>query len=116
MPPERHSNDGQLPSGRHHLSRETVRESQRRRLLDAITGAVAEKGYEATTVADVISRAGVSRATFYEFYSDKDECFSAAYDSVIDQLLQGVSSAYLGDAPWPERIRAGLHALLRYLA
>ena len=53
--------------------------SQRQRMLDAIVDAVAEKGYAAATVADVTRRAGVSRTTFYEHFSDKQDCYLAAY-------------------------------------
>src|SRR5204862_880215 len=68
-----------LPRGPHSLSREEVELSQRARLLQAATEAVAELGYVKTTVADILARAGVSRATFYQLFSDKEHCFNAAY-------------------------------------
>ena len=71
----------QLPRGPHRLAREEVLASQRGRMLAAIAEAVAEKGYAATTVADVVGRAGVSRKTFYEHFADKEECFLAAWDA-----------------------------------
>jgi AcrR family transcriptional regulator len=40
---------------------------------------VAQRGYAKTTVADIIAEAGVSRATFYELFSDREDCFQAAY-------------------------------------
>src|SRR5215218_10272373 len=52
-----------LPRGPHQLAREVVAASQRGRMIEAMAEAVAEKGYPATTVADVVSRAGVSRKT-----------------------------------------------------
>jgi AcrR family transcriptional regulator len=78
----------------------------------------AAKGYEATTVTDVIEIAGVSRATFYEMFEDKPACFLEAYDAVIDVLVAHVSSAFESAAgePWPERIAAGLAALVELLA
>ena len=76
-----------LPRGRHSLSREEVRASQRRRMLEAMANATAEKGYVHTTVADVIKRAGVSRETFYEHFSDKEDCFIAAYDAGVEAVL-----------------------------
>ena len=69
-----------LPRGPHRLSREEVELSQRARLLEATTDAVAEQGYVKTTVADILARAGVSRATFYQLFSDKEACFIAAYE------------------------------------
>jgi AcrR family transcriptional regulator len=69
-----------LPRGPHGLSREEVELSQRARLLQAATEAVAEQGYVKTTVADILARAGVSRATFYQLFRDKEDCFAAAYE------------------------------------
>lgn len=69
-----------LPRGPHGLSRAEVLESQRFRLLTAMADAVAEKGFANTVVADVIARSGVSRATFYQMFRDKQDCFCAAYE------------------------------------
>jgi len=108
-PPDR------LPRGPHHLAREVVLASQRGRLLAAMAEAVAAKGYAASTVADVIARAGVSRKTFYEHFADKEECFLAAYDAGVDLLLGTLGEAG-GDAQDPVaevrlRTRAYLEAL-----
>jgi AcrR family transcriptional regulator len=62
-------------------------------MLRAIADAVAEKGFARVTVADVISRAGVSRETFYEHFSDKDACFLAALEEGARVLLEILSSA-----------------------
>lgn len=83
--------DGPLPRGRKDLSREEVLASQRGRMLAAIAEAVAEKGYAAATVADVITRARVSRATFYESFANKEDCFVAAYEAAADVLAAQVS-------------------------
>jgi len=73
-----------LPRGPHGLSREEVELSQRARLLQATTEAVAELGYVKTTVADILTRAGVSRATFYQLFRDKEDIFLAAYKNNAD--------------------------------
>jgi AcrR family transcriptional regulator len=81
-----------LPSGRQAratLTRADVVAHQRRRLLLAMVDEVAERGYPAVTVAHVIARAGVSRATFYEQFADKESCFLAAFDAAIGILLAG---------------------------
>ena len=62
-----------LPRGPHRLAREEVLASQRGRLLDAMAEVVALRGYGAATVADVIEHAGVSRKTFYEHFTDKED-------------------------------------------
>ena len=76
-----------LPRGRHGLSREEVVESQRGRLLRAMADAVADKGYAETSVAEVIARAGVSRETFYEQFSSKEDCFHDTFDAAGAILL-----------------------------
>jgi AcrR family transcriptional regulator len=73
-----------LPRGPHGLSREEVELSQRARLLQAATEVVAEQGYVKTTVADILKRAGVSRATFYQLFRDREDCFHAAYRANAD--------------------------------
>jgi AcrR family transcriptional regulator len=107
-----------LPSGRHGLSREAVAASQRGRLLDAMASIVAEKGYAATTVADVVERAGVSRRTFYEQFEDKEACFLAAYDVSVVAVLERIGAAVNAhpDAGWRERARSGVEAFLALLA
>jgi AcrR family transcriptional regulator len=104
---------GQIELG---LPREVEGLSQRDRLLWSMVRVVAEKGYDGVTVANVVARAGVSRTTFYDEFSNKDECLFAAYDRVIDVLIHYVEEAYRSDAEWPGRVRAGLDALLRALA
>ncbi len=78
----------QLPRGRHRLTREQVLASQRGRMLAAIAQGVAVKGFANVTVADVISRAGVSRETFYEQFADKEECFLAVLEAGASGLLE----------------------------
>jgi AcrR family transcriptional regulator len=93
-----------------------IARSQRERLLEAAIRIVAEKGYAATTVADLTREAGISRTTFYELFDDKEVCFLAAYDSVVEALVRRVAAAYEAEEGWPRRARAGLAALLEALA
>ena len=81
-----------LPPGRHGLSRELVVKSQRDRLLKAMADAVAEKGYAGIAVADVLKRARVSRQTFYEMFSSKEDCFLATFDCAAAILLGRLTS------------------------
>src|SRR5689334_4382607 len=111
-----HDAPRELPRGPHRLTRETVMESQRGRMLDAMAQAVAEKGYPATTVADVIARAGVSRKTFYEQFRDKEDCFLAAYDTGVDLLLGTLREAGADAPDLLTRARARTRAYLETLA
>jgi AcrR family transcriptional regulator len=85
-------------------------------MLDAIVQAVAAKGYAPTTVADVVSRAGVSRKTFYEHFRDKEECFLAAYDEGVAILMDQIRRAAEGQTSFLERMRARVRAYLSLLA
>lgn len=100
------------------MPRAYVVRSDRERLREAMVRVAAAKGYEATTVTDVVELAGVSRATFYEMFEDKAACFLEAYDAVIDVLVAHVTSAFVAatSEPWPQRIAAGLGALAELLA
>ena len=106
-----------LPRGTHGLDPSLVAASQRTRLLGAVGREVAEKGYNAATIDDIVRAAGVSKQTFYEHFSDKLDCFLAAYETASDELLAHVRAAQdTADADWPARTRAGIHAYLRWLA
>jgi len=116
MPKAKSREPWRPPRGRHRLPPEVVARSQRERLLEAAIRVVAEKGYAATTVADLTCEAGVSRTTFYEHFEDKEDCFLAAYDNAVDALVRRVGASYESQERWPERARAGLEALLAALA
>jgi AcrR family transcriptional regulator len=105
-----------LPRGRHSLSREQVRASQRARMLHAMVEAVAEKGYLSTSVADVIARAHASRETFYEHFENKQDCFLAAYDEAVRQLTESMQGALLADDPPAVRFERALERYLNAMA
>jgi AcrR family transcriptional regulator len=107
-----------LPRGRHGLPRETVTESQRNRIHQAMIEVVAQRGYPETRVVDVIGVAGVSRKTFYELFDSKEDCFLAAYDVLLGNLLGDATNAFESKpgGPWAERIAIALEALLEHLA
>lgn len=109
---------GKLPSGRHGLPREVVVRSQRERMVESMIAVVALKGYTEATVADIIANAGVSRATFYEQFADKEDCFIAAYGTVMERMLTFVAEGFaLGESDdWIVQIRGGVRNLLVYLA
>jgi AcrR family transcriptional regulator len=105
-----------LPPGRHGLPREFVVHNQRERLIAGLAEAVAEHGYAGTTIAHITRQAAVSRRTFYEHFSSKDECFVAAYDTVMSELHTRVAEAFGEEKKWPQAVKAGIRAMLQYLA
>jgi AcrR family transcriptional regulator len=117
-PPSSPAAAQQLPKGRHGLSRAFIASNQRERLLDAIANVVAEKGYSGTRVADITDYAGVSRKTFYELFTDKEECFLAAFDAITKLLMDRMAHALtnLSDSSWRVQVRVLLGEFLRFLA
>ena len=102
-----------LPHGPHGLSRDEVAASQRSRLLLAMTQAVAENGYASTPVAEVITRARVSRETFYANFDNKQECFVAAYDAAAFLVLRSMGEAASQLEPEAVNARALIDVTLR---
>jgi len=84
---------GKLPRGPHRLTDAQVAEDQRKRLIEAMVQLAAELGYAATTVADVIKRAQVSRKAFYEHFEDRKDLLLAAFDSVSPAAYEEVRAA-----------------------
>jgi len=101
-----------LPPGRHGLPRTYVAENQRERLLNGVVEAVAEHGYDATTIGRIVDAAKISRKTFYEHFRDKEDCFLAAYAMVDAHVRDSMLTAPGATEPWPDRVRARLAALL----
>jgi AcrR family transcriptional regulator len=83
-----------LPRGSQALPREQVAADQKRRLLRAMIDAVGEKGYRATTISDLVGRAGVSRKTFYEHFANKQECLLATFDVIAADGRRRAIDAY----------------------
>jgi AcrR family transcriptional regulator len=109
------NSSGKFPSGVRKLPPDLIRAIQRERLIVAMLNAAAELGYLETNVQDVIDRAGVSRPTFYEHFSNKEDCFLAAFDTSAERLRKKVElAARKGGDVWRDRIRFSLEALLRF--
>lgn len=105
-----------LPAGRHGLPREFIAQNQRERITTALVDTVAERGYNATTVAHITKAASVSRRTFYEHFADKEACFLAAYEMVADHIRDSMQVAAEAFEEWPQKVRAALATMLRFLA
>lgn len=109
------NSSGKFPSGVRKLPPDLIRAIQRERLIVAMLNAAAELGYLQTNVQDVIDRAGISRPTFYEHFSNKEDCFLAAFDTSAERLRKMVeAAARKGGDVWRERVRYSLEALLGF--
>jgi AcrR family transcriptional regulator len=102
-----------LPRGSQALPREQVAADQKQRLLLAMIDAVGEKGYRATTISDLVGRAGVSRKTFYEHFANKQECLLATFDVIALDGRRRAIEAYRNAEG--EGLQAAVEASLRAL-
>lgn len=92
-----------------------VNDIQRARILTAMAETAGELGIVQVTVADVVGRSGVSRRTFYEHFSNREDCFTAAIDDALERASSRVVQAYHQHNRWRDRIRAALAELLCFL-
>ena len=98
---------------------DTTAASQRARMLEAVTRAVADKGYSRVTVGDIVGIAGVSRRTFYEQFKDKEDCFLAAYAAGTDALIKDLVDASLAvglEAHWRDVLKVAIDTYVGGLA
>jgi AcrR family transcriptional regulator len=110
--------DKALPPGRRTTSAEAER-NHRERLFGAMVANVAEQGYEATTIDDLVELSGVSRSAFYKSFSDKRQCFLAAIEALLGPALEASSAALApGGEPSddPEQTRKAFEGLIEAVA
>jgi AcrR family transcriptional regulator len=105
-----------LPRGEGNVSRSFVIHNQRERILDALANLSAAKGYGATTIPEIVQEAAVSVQAFYEHFSGKEDAFLVAYELGHRKALAIVERAYESREDWPTAVRAGIAALLEFLA
>jgi AcrR family transcriptional regulator len=101
-----------LPPGRHGLPREFVVENQLQRIAAGMIAVVVDRGYAAASVTQVVAAAGVSRRTFYNYYSNKADAFFDVFGKVTDFLCTAMVEAGKTERGWAARVRAELDALL----
>ncbi|MGQ0840217.1 TetR/AcrR family transcriptional regulator [Actinokineospora sp.] len=114
-----HEHQPGLPRGRSSLPADVVGSAQRDRLVRAMIASVAEQGYAAVMIADVVRRARVSRKAFYTHFADKEACFLSATDVGVELMFAHIEQAPrdLPEHADPQaRLRAGLRAYLWFLA
>jgi AcrR family transcriptional regulator len=104
------------PVGRARLPKEVLEKHQRDRVLAAASAVFAAGGFNSTTVDDIVAAARIGVGSFYALFGGKEECFLALYDRVVARARERVAAALPAGAPWPERFRAALAALLQAVA
>jgi AcrR family transcriptional regulator len=103
--------------GRHAPPLEVRLPRQRQRLLEAAAAEFARRGFAGASSESISRRAGMSKATFYEHFANKEDCIVALFDRAAEQLTQAMTEAAQaagGDAS--ERMKAGTRAFLTSLS
>ncbi len=97
---------------------ETASSITRARTFEAMARAVAERGYSAATVSDVVNAARISRRTFYEHFRDKEHCFLETYRTGCENGLAQIDAAVraLDEPDWRTRLWVSLETYLAILA
>jgi AcrR family transcriptional regulator len=85
-------------------------------MLEAMLVASGEMGYEQVAVRHVIERAKTSRATFYKYFEDRDDCFAHAYADATDWLYRRMIGSAKRQSTWREGLRAAMAELLEFCA
>lgn len=84
----------------------------RRRLMEGMAAAVAERGYAETTIADIVRHARVSRRTFYEQFAGKEACLLALYAAASERVLRAIGEAVQDAGDREAQIRRATEAYL----
>jgi AcrR family transcriptional regulator len=105
-----------LPPGEDRFRAEQLSRAPRQRILTAMTDIVAKRGYQGTTIEHIVKRAGVSRATFYECFANREDCLLGGFDEAVGEGRRRAVLAASDEDEWPAQIRAGLAAVLDYVA
>lgn len=106
-----------VPRGRHAPPLEVRQSVQRERLFESAAAVFARAGYAEASAEAIAREAGMSKATFYEHFANKEECILALFDAAVAEVLVAMAqaTAAAGDDP-RERMRAGARAFLDMLA
>jgi AcrR family transcriptional regulator len=108
---------GGAARGRHAPPLEVRLPLQRRRLLQAAAEEFASRGYAQASSESISRRAGMSKATFYEHFANKEDCMLALFDTAADVVVQAMAEAAERAGTDPvERLKAAIRAFLTTLA
>jgi AcrR family transcriptional regulator len=101
------------PTGTERISRDVLAEHQRERVLALVTPVFAKRGYQGTTVDDLLAAGKVGVGNFYSLFGGKEDCFLAAFDRVVTRARSEMAAAMGEIEGWPERAYIGLGAVLQ---
>lgn len=102
--------------GKQRISKDVVAEHQRLRVLTAATEVFARRGYQSTTVDQIVGAARIGVGSFYALFEGKEDCFLRLYDLIVAEAEERIAAAAAGEGPWRDRVMAALRALLELVA
>ena len=88
-------------------------ERRRRRIANAALALFATRGYNATSVEEVVAAAKVSKSAFYEFFTSKEDCFRELLEQEGGALIHDVLAAAATGHNHHERLSLGITAFVR---
>lgn len=104
-----------LPRGSNSLPPEVVMLSQRGRLIEATAYHLDQKGYAATSVQDIIDRAGVSKTTFYKLFKDKEDCYLQCFERISSAHIKVLHHAYANGTDLKARLEDAILAYVQHI-
>jgi AcrR family transcriptional regulator len=105
-----------LPPGRHRLPRHFVEQNQRNRILLAALNSFGSRRYAEVSVKDLVVEAHLSRASFYNYFPDRESCLVATYEEVVAWIKDSLRAGSTEGAPWPSRVRSTTERIVAVLA
>ena len=98
------------------MSKEELGALQREKILTAAIQVFAKRGYQPTTVENIVNAAGIGVGGFYAHFEGKDDCLLQAYARIVDEERERIAAAVPAEASWPQQLCAALAELLRAIA
>lgn len=102
--------------GKGPISRDVLEQHQRQRVLAAATGVFARRGYQSTTVDQIVSAARIGVGSFYGLFEGKEDCFLRLHDMIVAEAEERIEAAAAGEDRWADRVTKVLRALLELAA
>lgn len=96
------------------VSRRVLERHQRERVVRLVSPVFAKRGYQGTTVDDLLAAGKVGVGNFYELFEGKEDCFAAVYERALAEGLESAALAASGREDWEGRTYLGLHGLISF--
>lgn len=97
------------------MSKEELGALQREKILEAAIQVFAKRGYQPTTVENIVNAAGIGVGGFYAHFDGKDDCLLQAYARIVDEGRERIRAAVPAGASWPQQLCAVLAEFLRLI-